>query len=1154
MRRDTDEAIGFVETASSGKPGLGRAVGWVALSAALTGLAAAIGLHLQVDGVALFWPAAGVAAGLALITQGRDRVCALAGVLIALAIGNMTQGRSVPTSAVFMAGNLAEALLFAWLMLRWTKAKARLAEGRPIAALLAAGIVAPILVGLPVAAALRWAGHAHAAYGDVLWVWVSSHALGLIAATPPILLLAEAAAGRPGKERDLPAATLISAALIATLMPMALLAAWGVGGWFEQRRVEEVRHISRSAETLANAVDLELRALLGAVRLAASSPQVRSQGLEGADTRLREVAAQLGGHLVLVDRSYRQLVNTALPPGVAAPVSANPDVYRPAFDTGQPGIGDLVTGTVSGRTGFTVHAPIVAEGGTRHVLVHVPPEDTVLRILRGLSLPQGWASAVLDRNGLRLARSRQHADSYGTPSTPAFFASLTGEAGVVRSVDLEGVPSVTAHHRSALSGWRAVVWTPSAALEAPLRSAQYAIGALVALALAASLGIAWLAGRMLAGPSRRLAATARAVGQGSVPEFPHGLMREANILGAALVGAARKRREAEDALLEAKRFSEGLIATAPTLIYLYDLEERRNLFVGPQIGPMLGYAPEEIAALGDAVVPQVFHPEDLARIGEHHRRIADGMIAAPFTIEYRMRTKDGRWLWLMSRETVHLAAPGGRVKQIIGAAQDITARKDAEAALRESERRLNAVFEALPMGIALVDRDGRSVMANPVYRRFVPEFVPSRDPVRVALWVGRHPDGTPIARSGYPAARALRGERVWPGMEFEYRGDEERGPFWTRIAAVPLTDEEGDALGAAVVITDIDARKRVELALLESEREARASSSEIVSIYDTAPVGLAVLDRELRYRRVNERLAEINGIPAASHLGRTVREIVPDVAEIIETIAEKVFSTGEPMLDVELTGTTPALPGVVRHWVAQWMPLKDDAGEVYGISVVAEEVTERKRREEQVNLLMREVNHRAKNMLGVVQSIARQTAATSPDDFVRRFSERIHALSANQDLLVHSNWTGVDLADLVKAQLAPLQDLVGTRIRVNGPKLRLTPAAAQAIGLALHELSTNACKHGALSNEAGHVTIEWDCDGERFRMSWQESDGPAVSEPTRRGFGVTVLTHMARMSLQGEVALDHAPGGLRWSLSCPVDRALENGEGMAPAFASGPRP
>lgn len=1130
-------------TAASGMSDLRRAAGWIAGSAALTGLAAAIGLHLQVDGVALFWPAAGVAAGLALISQGRDRAFALAGVLAALAIGNLTQGRALSASAVFMAGNLAEALLLTWVMERRAGGEARLGAAGAVPTLLAAGAAVPILVGLPAAAALRWTGHAQAAYGDVLWTWVSSHALGLIAATPLILLLAEAAGGRAGKERDLPASTLISTALFAALMPMALLAAWAVGGWFEQRRAEEVRHIARSAETLANAVDLELRALLGAVRLAASALQ--GPGLDGADARLREVAAQLGGHLVLVDRSYRQLVNTALPPGATPPVSANPDVYRPAFDTGQPGFGDLVTGTVSRRTAFTVHAPVPAEGETRHVLVHAPPEDTVLRILRGVSLPEGWSGAVLDRNGRRLARSRQHAETYGTPATPDFLASLTREAGVVRSIDLDGVPSITAHHRSALSGWRAVVWTASARLEGPLRAAQQAIAALVALALAASLGIAWLAGRMLADPSRRLAATARAVGRGEVPDFAPGPMREANVIGEALTDAARRRREAEDALLEAKRFSEGLIATAPTLIYLYDLEERRNLFIGPQIAPMLGYAPEEIAEMGSRVVEIVFHPEDLPRIGEHHQRIADGILAAPFTIEYRMRTKDGRWLWLMSREIVHLEAPGGRVKQIIGAAQDITARKEAEAALRESERRLSAVFEALPMGVGLVDRTGGNVMANPVFRRFAPKFAPSYDPARVSLWVGRHPDGRPIEREDFPAARALRGERVWPGVEFEYWGDEARGPFWTRVAAVPLADDEGAVAGAAVVITDIDARKRTELALRDSEREARAGAAEIASIYDTAPVGLAVFDRELRYRRVNERLAEINGLPAAAHLGRTVREIVPDMADAIERIGEKLIETGEPMLDVELTGTTPARPGVVRHWVVQWMPLKDEGGEVSGISVVAEEVTERKQREEQVSLLMREVNHRAKNMLGVVQSIARQTAATSPDDFVRRFSERIHALAANQDLLVHSNWAGVDLADLVKAQLAPLQDLIGARIRIGGPPLRLTPAAAQAIGLALHELSTNACKYGALSNEAGHVTIDWAREGKRFRLAWEEKDGPPVSAPARRGFGATVLTHMARMSLQGEVTLDHAPEGLRWSLSCPAERALEHGEGMA---------
>ncbi len=131
----------------------------------------------------------------------------------------------------------------------------------------------------------------------------------------------------------------------------------------------------------------------------------------------------------------------------------------------------------------------------------------------------------------------------------------------------------------------------------------------------------------------------------------------------------------------------------------------------------------------------------------------------------------------------------------------------------------------------------------------------------------------------------------------------------------------------------------------------------------------------------------------------------------------------------------------------------------------AQDITERKRREEQVHLLMREVSHRAKNMLSVVDAIAHQTATKNPEDFVERFSERIQALSASQDPLVRSDWNGVEIEDLVHAQLAHFASLIGSRIAVRGSKLRLKAASAQAIGLALHELATNAGKYGALSTD-----------------------------------------------------------------------------------------
>jgi PAS domain S-box-containing protein len=203
-----------------------------------------------------------------------------------------------------------------------------------------------------------------------------------------------------------------------------------------------------------------------------------------------------------------------------------------------------------------------------------------------------------------------------------------------------------------------------------------------------------------------------------------------------------------------------------------------------------------------------------------------------------------------------------------------------------------------------------------------------------------------------------------------------------------------------------------------------------------------------------------------------------------------------------------------------------------------QDVTERKQQEEKEQLLMREINHRAKNMLSVVDAIAHQTAARNPKDFIERFSERIQALSANQDLLVRNQWKGVDIDDLVHAQLAHFIDLIGSRIVVQGPKLRLNPAAVQAIGLALHELSTNAAKYGALSTDRGLVDISWGSDGDTLTMSWIERDGP-VCPPERRGFGTIVMGAMAERSVGGKVEIGYAPTGVTWRLTCPVANALE---------------
>lgn len=191
----------------------------------------------------------------------------------------------------------------------------------------------------------------------------------------------------------------------------------------------------------------------------------------------------------------------------------------------------------------------------------------------------------------------------------------------------------------------------------------------------------------------------------------------------------------------------------------------------------------------------------------------------------------------------------------------------------------------------------------------------------------------------------------------------------------------------------------------------------------------------------------------------------------------------------------------------------------------------------QIALLMKEVNHRSKNLLGLIQAIARQTSAGDPKDFSESFGRRLSSLSASQDLLVKNKWQDVELSDLLKAQLAYFEDLLDKRIILSGPKTFLDAANAQTMSMAIHELATNATKYGALSNDSGLVHISWRCAGlppdKTFHLDWVESGGPPVAEPQSKGFGSKVTGMMVQMSLEGEIERRFAPEGFSWHLTCP---------------------
>ena len=212
----------------------------------------------------------------------------------------------------------------------------------------------------------------------------------------------------------------------------------------------------------------------------------------------------------------------------------------------------------------------------------------------------------------------------------------------------------------------------------------------------------------------------------------------------------------------------------------------------------------------------------------------------------------------------------------------------------------------------------------------------------------------------------------------------------------------------------------------------------------------------------------------------------------------------------------------------------------------ARDVTSRKQRETHMHLLMREVTHRSKNLLAIIQAMARQTVKDSitAAEFEQRFSARLRGLAASHDLLAARDWHGAAVGELVRWQLGPALDTAGSRIAIAGPDLYLNPEAAQNIGLAFNELASNASRFGALSDLSGRIAITWsidprDSDARRFHISWEESGGPEVSEPGRTGFGHKVVERLAARALDGEVSLTFPPSGLRWSLHIPAAFVLD---------------
>jgi PAS domain S-box-containing protein len=232
--------------------------------------------------------------------------------------------------------------------------------------------------------------------------------------------------------------------------------------------------------------------------------------------------------------------------------------------------------------------------------------------------------------------------------------------------------------------------------------------------------------------------------------------------------------------------------------------------------------------------------------------------------------------------------------------------------------------------------------------------------------------------------------------------------------------------------------------------------------------------------------------------------------------------------------------GEVRWCTGTAIASFDEAERLIWLSGVTVDITDRKRAEERQILLAEEVDHRARNVVAVVQSIMRLTRAETIDDYIRALDGRIGALSNAHRLLANSRWEGADLNRLVDEEFAPYRAGGRERASACGPVVVLPPANAQTIALALHELATNAAKYGALSAESGRVNLSWRMEAGRLELLWEESGGPSITPPSRRGYGSRAIVAGIERQLGGAVKFDWRTSGLRCTLSVPHDPSKES--------------
>ncbi|WP_052002661.1 PAS domain S-box protein [Microvirga sp. BSC39] len=543
----------------------------------------------------------------------------------------------------------------------------------------------------------------------------------------------------------------------------------------------------------------------------------------------------------------------------------------------------------------------------------------------------------------------------------------------------------------------------------------------------------------------------------------------------------------------------------------------------PELNRLLGYPPE--AQIDAMELRSHYYP------GDRDRLTAAAMAAIErgenfFEVEYRFYRLDGSLRWFLMRAEMEFGLDR-RPTRTVGVILDITDRKQNEESLREREEELSTALEAGSLAIFDLDHVTGEVCATPRLNEFCgypAGYHLTIEDIRARF----HPDDVDEIRQ---TSRLLSEDLSvrqfdWPLRLLLPDGSNR----WIQGRGEYIRNEAGQVIRSRGVVMDVTQQK-----------QAVEANARLAAIVASSPD--AIISFDAAGKRIvtwNKGAEALFGYTEAEAVGQPVNLLVPldpvTGAKVKSGAFEQTIAQGHIRFEAKRRRKDGSLLDV--SVLATCMT--DAAGRVIGAAAIFRDITERKRWEEHQRLLINELNHRVKNTLATVQSVASQTLRNSRtmEEAQRGVEERLIALSRAHNVLTQENWEGASLKDIVMGAIGPYRYDGENRVQVSGSDVRLSPQMALALAMALHELATNAVKYGALSNEMGEIRITWavrpSADAPHFHLVWIESSGPPVVVPTRRGFGTRLIERSLAQELQGRVQLAFEPTGLVCTLDAPV--------------------